>query len=107
MNLVLWKKILLLLAGFLGLAACAPRCYATNFCMACSETIQNQCEACFNKNNSTIGPRMLETAVSPHHCRNIVSASLAVANCKRYSGKIISGPLGKTYNTCEVCNTKF
>jgi hypothetical protein len=80
-------------------------CRKTQWCMACSETVENKCDACFNWGSGTHLPRALNTAVTPQDC--VTPLSFTIANCKWYSGLDTTTASARTIETCHVCEKKF
>ena len=80
-------------------------CRSDRFCMACSETTENQCDACFNWANSVHLPRAINASSSPQDC--ITPLSLTISGCKWYSGLDTTTTASRAVTTCNICSREF
>jgi hypothetical protein len=88
------------------LAACilsivTADCAEGQFCMACSATTTDKCDACFNWATGFIQARSLNANVTPNDCKGIMG--LTVQECQYYSGLDTNVAVARTVNTCDIC----
>lgn len=74
--------------------------------MACSLSVNNKCDACFNWPGGTIGTRYLDTATTPNDCQEIL-LYLLVDECQYYDGMTTINQVARTINTCMACKKDF
>lgn len=83
----------------------SAECRKSNWCMACSTTTENKCDACFNWANSSYLPRAINTSNSPQDC--IYPQSMTISGCKWYSGLVTTTASNRTETTCNICAREF
>lgn len=93
--------IFLVLIGGSGQTSCNKK----NFCLACSSTHTDQCDACHNFSHGQIEAKGLDVSVVPNNCRKKFPAALVVQSCKWYSGLEKTTDTVHTVNTCQICTT--
>jgi|ERR1712232_828559 len=93
------KLILCLLLLTTYIATKDPSCESGHYCMACSATTANHCDACFNWGTGSVKARALEA----NTCQGALSTT-AVTDCKYYSGT--NDGKTQTADNCSVCNSK-
>jgi hypothetical protein len=81
-------------------------CDKMNYCMACSLTTVNQCEACFNWPGGTETLKYLDTSTTPVDCQETL-IYLLVDECKFYDGLSAINQAARTINTCTLCKKDF
>lgn len=95
-----------LIAAFILIAQTyTAECQKTQWCMACSDTVENKCDACFNWGAGKHHPRGLDTGATPHNC--FIPLSYTIGNCKWYSGTDTTTAASRTINTCHTCTKKY
>lgn len=81
------------------------RCVPENYCMACSLTVTNKCEACFNWGSGKILAKALNTSADPNNC--LMDVGTKVKDCKYYNGSTTTAELTTSSTTCSQCNKDF
>ena len=71
--------------------------------MACSSTVKDKCEACYNYGGGSIGPRALDVATSD--CKSHLD--LTIGLCKIYIGTTVTTATVRTFADCVLCDTDF
>jgi hypothetical protein len=94
------QRLMILIGIVAGVALCAPKCQRTNFCMGCSDTVEDRCTACFNWGSGVLVAKSLiyffcKVAIKP-----------VVLNCKYYSGTSDNNA-ARTINDCQICSSTF
>merc|ERR1712183_391162 len=80
-------------------------CTKDQWCMACSSTTQNQCDACFNWADSDRLSKALNTSATPQDCRTPLS--LTISGCKWYSGLETTTSSSRSVTTCNICDREY
>ena len=83
----------------------SAECRRDRWCMACSSTTENKCDACFNWGYSVNFPRAINASNTPQDC--ITPLSLTVFGCKFYSGLETTAATNRSLTTCNICQREF
>merc|ERR1712070_1232895 len=83
----------------------SAECVKSQWCMACNQTTENKCDACFNWADSFNLPRALNTSVSPQNC--VTPLSVTISGCHYYSGTTTTTASSRAIDTCLKCDRNY